>query len=471
MKHYIASLLAISLLALPMSMLGQSAVIDQVIARVGGEYILLSQLEEQFALASSQSNTPIPPEARCQMLDQLLVGKLLYNQSKLDSLEIGEGELEQQLNARIDRILGYMGGSIEQFEDYYGQTITATKEQFREDLREQLAVDRMRASVVSQVKVTPAEVMAFFNQIPRDSLPYFNSEVEVGEIVAMPEPNEETKKTTIARLEEIREMIVSEELSFEDAARKYSTDGSARGGGDLGWTKRGKFVPEFEAAAYNLDPGEMSGIVESEFGYHLIKLQERRGNSIRVSHILLQAPVLEEDVEKSKIYLDSIANLIRVDSFSFSYAVKRFGFDKVQSYNNDGRMSNAASGNTFFEIGDLDPDVYFTIDEMEINDVSEALPFKGPRGETMLRIIQLQSRTAPHQATLKLDYAKIQDATKQAKQQQFLSDWIEETIGKTFVKIDERYLPCPSVQNWLNDSRKISVGKDGETITAGGKRR
>lgn len=469
MKHCLTYFVATLLLALPVSLYGQSAVIDQVIARVGGEYILLSQLEEQFALTASQSNTPIPPEARCQMLDQLLVGKLLYNQSKLDSLEVGDGEVEQQLNARIERILGYMGGSIEQFEDYYGQTITATKEQFREDLREQLAVDRMRASVVQQVKVTPAEVMTFFNEIPRDSLPYFNSEVEVGEIVAMPEPNEQTKQITISRLEEIREMIVSEAISFEDAARKYSTDGSARGGGDLGWTKRGKFVPEFEAAAYNLEPGEMSGIVESEFGFHLIKLQERRGNSIRVSHILLRAPVLEEDVEESTMYLDSIANLIRVDSFSFSFAVKQFGFDKVQSYNNDGRMSNPASGNTFFEIGDLDPDIYFTIDEMEVGDVSEPLEYKGPRGEQMLRIIQLQSRTAPHQATLKLDYAKIQDAAKQAKQQQFLSDWIEETIGKTFVKIDDRYRPCPAVQNWLNDSRKITTGKDGDTIITGEK--
>jgi len=457
--------LFILLAALPLAAQNQPAVIDQVIARVGGEYVLLSQLEEQFAQAAGQSNTPLPPEARCQLMDQILVGKLLYNKSKLDSIEVSDGEVESQLNARIDRILGYMGGSIEQFEDYYGQSITATKEQFREDLREQISVERMRGSVVREVKVTPAEIKDFFAKIPKDSLPYFNAEVEVGEIAVKPEANEETREMTIARLEEIRDRIVAGDLTFEEAAQKYSQDGSGKGGGDLGWTKRGKFVPEFEAAAYNLDPGEMSDIVESEFGYHLIKLQERRGNTIRVSHVLIRPEITEEDVEKASAFLDSIAQLIRLDSINFSFAVKRHGTDKVQSYNNDGRMTNPASGNTFFEIGDLDPDIYFTIDEMEIGDVSEVIAYNDPRGEKMLRVVQLQSRSSPHRASLSKDYAKIQEATKQAKQQQYLSDWIEETIGATFIMIDKRYQGCPAIKNWINDSRKLTVGGSGRAST------
>lgn len=458
MKTIFTRLTFLLLCTLPLGLSAQSTVIDQVIARVGSEYVLLSGLEEQFALAASQTNEPLPPEARCQMLDQLLVGKLLYNQSKLDSIEVADSEVESQLSARIDRILSYMGGSIEQFEDYYGQSITATKEQFREDLREQIATDRIRQTVVRGVKVTPAEVKNFFANIPKDSLPYFNAEVEIGEIAAMPTANDETRAATVAKLAAIRESIVNEEITFEDAAKKYSADGSGRAGGDLGWTKRGKFVPEFEAAAYNLDPGEMSDIVRSEFGYHLIKLQQRRGNTIKVSHILLTPEITEADVEKSRMFLDSIADLIRVDSISFSIAVKRHGFDKVQSYNNDGRMTNNASGNTFFEIGDLDPDIYFAIDEMAVGEISEVIEFKGPRGETMLRIAQLQSRNSPHRASLSQDYAKIQDATKSSKQQKHLSDWIEKTIGSTFVMIDERYHPCPTIQNWLNDSRKITVG-------------
>ena len=459
MKTILSRLTFLLACLLPLAATAQSStVIDQVIARVGSEYILLSDLEEQFALAASQTNEALAPEARCQMLDQLLVGKLLYNQSKLDSIEVSDSEVESQLTARIDRILSYMGGDIKQFEDYYGQSITATKEQFREDLREQIAVDRMRGTVVRGVKVTPAEVKQFFAEIPADSLPYFNAEVEVGEIVMVPTANDETRELTVARLEEIRDRIVAGSITFEDAAKQYSADGSGQAGGDLGWTKRGKFVPEFEAAAYNLEPGQLSDIVRSEFGYHLIKLQERRGNTIRVSHILLTPPVTEPDVEEKRAYLDSIANLVRVDSINFSTAVKRFGFDKVQSYSNDGRMSNPASGNTFFEIGDLDPDVYFTIDDMEVGDVSEPMEFKGPRGENMLRVVQLQSRSKPHRASLAQDYAKIQDATKSSKQQTYLSDWIEKTIGSTFVLIDKRYHGCPAVQNWLNDSRKITVG-------------
>lgn len=459
MKPTFAKLILLLLLALPAAVFSQGAVIDQVIARIGGEYVLLSELEAMYAQAQSNTNSPVPAEARCEMLDQLLIGKLLFNQSKLDSIEVQESEVESQLNARIDRILGYMGGSIPQFEDYYGQSITSVKEQFREDLRQQLAVDRMRGSIVSSVKVTPKEVKDFFNQIPKDSLPYFNAEVEVGEIAIKPEPNQTTRDSTIARMNDIKRMIDSGELTFEDAAKKYSQDGSRQAGGDLGWTKRGKFVPEFEAAAYNLDPGTMSGVVESQFGYHLIKLQERRGNTIRVSHILLRPQITDEDLERSRSFLDSIATLVQLDSMNFSFAVKRHGYDKVQSYNNDGRMTNPVSGNTFFEIGDLDPDIYFAIDEMQEGDISDVMAYNDPGGDKMMRVVVLQSRSAPHKASLQLDYAKIQDATKQAKQQEHLSDWIEKTINKTFFTVDSRYGGCPSIENWQRDSRQLTTGK------------
>ena len=436
----------------------QAAVIDKVIARVGGEFILLSELEEQIALAASQNPEELPPDARCRFLDQLLVGKLLYNQSKLDSIEVADNEVEQQLNARIDRILSYMGGDVKQFEEYYGQSITATKEQFREDLREQIATERVRGTVVRGVKVTPAEVKRFFREIPADSLPYFNSEVEIGEIVARPRPSDSTNEATVGRLEDIRARIESGELTFEDAARQFSADGSANAGGDLGWTKRGKFVPEFEAAAYNLEPGQLSEVTETEFGFHLIKMSARRGNSIRVSHILLRPEIREADIELARNALDTVAQLLRDDSLNFSLAVKRFGYDKVQSYNNDGRMTNPKSGDTFFEIADLDPDVYFTIDDMEIGGVSAPLDYRSPTGEPMLRIVQLRSRTDPHRASLDQDYARIQDATKSAKQQDFLEDWLTERVGSTFVQIDDRYDACPNLRMWREESRKITVG-------------
>lgn len=444
----------------------QREVIDKVIAMVGGEFILLSELEDRFAQAAEQSAEPIPAEARCFIMDQLLVGKLLYNQSKIDSIEVTPEEVESQLNARIERILSYMNGNVEQFEEFYGQSIASTKDQFRSDLQEQLASERMRGQVIREVTVTPSEVKNFFAQIPADSLPYFNSEVEIGEIVVQPTANEITKAATIKELEAIRAQIVAGEISFAEAARANSMDGSRNGGGDLGWAKRGKFVPEFEAAAYNMEPGEVSELVETEFGYHLLQLQERRGNSIHVSHILLRPEVTDEDIDKAKMKLDSVRNLMLNDSLSFSLAVKYYGYDKYPSYNNDGRMQNPADGTTIFEVGDLDPDVYFTIDEMQVGDISEPLEFRSPTGDIMLRIIQLQSRSRPHQAGLGQDYSKIQEATKQAKQNEYLSEWIDETLSKTYIWIDQRYQSCPNLKVWLESSRTITGGN---VTTVGGR--
>lgn len=443
------------------------SVIDEVVAIVGGEYILLSNVEEQYALAASQATTPLPPDARCAIMDQLLVSKLLYNQSKVDSIEVTPAEVEQQLNARIDRILSYMNNDVTQFEEYYGQSIVAVKEQFREDLREQLAAERIRGQVIREVTVTPSEVKDFFNQIPKDSLPYFNSEVEIAEIVYQPTASDETVKATLDQMSEIRRQILAEEITFEEAAQRYSMDGSRQAGGNLGWAKRGKFVPEFEAAAYNLEPEEVSDIVESEFGFHVLRLNERRGNSINVSHILLTPEVTDADIERAKNHLDSVRSLIVDDSLDFSLAVKRFGLDKVPSYNNDGRMSNPATGSTIFEVGDLDPDVYFAIDDLEIGEVTEPLVFRDPRGSELLRLLKLIDRSRPHQASLTYDYSKIQEATKQAKQSEYLNDWIDETITGTFMFVDQRFGGCPNLTPWLENSRSMDGNK---VTTVGGKR-
>ena len=409
----------------------QSAVIDKVVAMVGGEIVLLSEVEEQYSLMKSQ-NPSIPTEARCNVVDQLLVSKLLLNQAKLDSIEVMDTEVEDQLNARIERILSYMNGDLEQFEAYYGQTVTQVKDQFREDLRNQIMTERMQGEVLRQVTVTPSEVKTFFAQIPRDSLPYFSSEVEVGEIVYVPKVNAEERQKSITKLENLRAQIVNEEATFDELAQVHSDDGSARIGGDLGWARRGKFVPEFEAAAYKLEPGEISPVVETQFGFHLIQLLERRGNSIHVRHILVRPAITDADLELARHHLDSVRTLIMNDSISFSIAVKRFGNDEVQSFNNDGRMMNAMTGNTFFEVADLEPDIYFAIDTLKIGGITSPIEFRSPGGDIQFRIVQLQSRTDPHRANLQQDYSKIQQATIQAKQNEFLSNWISQKVGSTY---------------------------------------
>lgn len=429
----------------------QRAVIDKVIATVGGEVILLSEVEEQYALYKAQQ-PGMSADARCEILDGLLTSKLLVNQAKLDSIEVSDQEVEDQLDARIERILSYMNGDISQFEDYYGQTITEVKDQFREDLRNQVMAERMRSEALSAITVTPSEVKEFFESIPRDSLPYFNSEVEVGEIVYKPKVNETERKKAVDKLEGIREQIVSEQVTFEAMAQRFSDDGSARIGGDLGWARRGKFVPEFEAAAYQLDPGEISPVIETEFGFHIIQLMERRGNSIRARHILVRPSITQADIELARRHLDSVRTLIVSDSISFSLAVKRFGDKEVQSYNNDGRMMNPASGNTFFEIGDLEPDVYFAIDSMkQIGQISRPFAFKDPGGETYFRIVQLQSRTVPHKANLRQDYTKIRDAAIQAKQSEHLLQWVGARVQSTFIFIDPMYDSCDRIKVWRKD--------------------
>lgn len=425
----------------------QKEVIDKVVATVGGELVLLSEVEEQHSLLQAQ-NGVLPEGARCNIVGQVLATKLLLNQAKLDSIEVTDAEVEDQLSARIDRILGFMNNDVSQFEAYYGQTVGEVRAQFREDLKNQLLVERMRGQIMRSVTVTPSEVKDFFNEIPIDSLPYFNSEVEVGEIVYKPKVNAEQRKIATEQLEDIRKRILEGGEDFAALAQKYSDDGSARIGGDLGWTQRGKFVPEFEAAAYKLEKDEISPVIESEFGFHIIQLLERRGNSIHVRHILIKPEITDQDLELASNHLDSVRQLIMNDSLNFSYAVKLFSMEDAQSYTNDGRMVNPATGNTFFEIGDLDPDIYFTLDTMELNQVSAPFEFSDPTGETLFRIVQLQSRSAPHKANLKQDYSKIQKAAIQSKQNEFVNNWVEEKINSTYIAIDGLYDSCPSLDAW-----------------------
>lgn len=445
------NILGIILIFLSTQVWAQREVIDKVVATVGGELVLLSEVEEQVALLEAQ-NGGLPDNARCQILESLLVSKLMLNQSKLDSIEVADEEVEVQLQARIDRILGFMNGDISQFEAYYGQSINEVKEQFREDLKNQILTDRMRGQVLGGVKVTPSEVKNFFNQIPFDSLPYFNSEVEIGEIVYKPKVNPVEKQKAIDKLEEIRTQIMKDSASFEEMAQKYSDDGSARIGGDLGWAQRGKFVQAFEAAAYKLEKDEISPVTETEFGLHIIQLLERRGNSIHVRHILVRPEITDADMELARKHLDSIRHLIVNDSMSFSLAVKRHSDENIQSFTNDGRLVNPATGNTFFETGDLDPDIYFTIDTMQINGISAPFEFNDPTGEAYFRLVQLQSRSAPHRANLQLDYSKIRQAAIESKQNEFINAWVEDKIESTYIAIDGLYDNCPNLAIWRKEN-------------------
>ncbi|MDX1684273.1 MAG: peptidylprolyl isomerase [Saprospiraceae bacterium] len=434
-------------LSVPMIGYSQSEIIDKIAAYVGSELVLLSEVEEQFQLMKDRGVVSDESQ-KCDILENLMVQKLLVNQARLDSIEVLEEEIELQLDARIDRILSMMNNDVAQFEEYYGKSITEVKQQFRQDLESQLLAERMQAKAMAQVKVTPSEVIDFFHQVPPDSLPYFNAEVEIAEIVAYPKVNETEKQLAQQKLEKLKARIEAGE-SFEALAGQFSDDpGSAQKGGNLGWMKRGSLVPEYEAAAYNLEEDQISDIVESEFGLHLIQLLDRRGNSILTRHILIKPQITDADELKAINYLDSVRNVIIEDSIDFTRAVQAFSNEKTPSYSNGGRLTNPATGNTFFEVGDLDPDIYFTIDTMKVGEISQPIEFKNRQGEKGYRIIKLLSFSDPHRANLKQDYFKIQKAAVEQKKNEKFFNWIRSRAENTFVKVEAPFNVCPNIQAW-----------------------
>ncbi len=427
-------------------------VLDKVISQVGSEILLLSDVEGQFAKISEDNKGNLPPDAKCIILENLMTQKLLVNQAKLDSIKVTDEEVESQMDARFETILSYMNNDVTQLESFYGQSVGQLKDELRTDMKNQILTDRMRGKLMSDVLVTPADVKIFYDRIPVDSLPYFNSEVEVSEVLYLPKVSEEQKKIARDKVEDIRKQIVESNQDFAALAENYSEDpGSARTGGDLGWAKRGKFVAAFEAAAFKLEKNEISSVFESEFGYHIIQLLERRGNSIHTRHILVKPKITEEDVELARTKMDSVSRLILKDSMPFSQAVKLYSDKNTPSYNNDGRMVNRANGTTFFETSDLDPGIFFAVDTMPTGKTTGAIAFTNTTGETYFRLVRLQSRTDPHKASLKTDYSKIQSAALEQKKTLVISNWVASKISSTYIEIDKNWLTqCPTLQErWL----------------------
>ena len=427
----------------------QTLVLDKIVAKVGNEFILHSEIEEQFAIWAERGE--VPDDARCTILESSLVTNLLVHRAKIDSVEVTDDEVESDLNARMEHILAMMGNDYSQFEEYYGMTVSEAKDLNRIDLRKKLYAERMQRQIVDNIKVTPSEVKTYFDKIPKDSLPYFNAEVELGEIVMTPPVNTAERTRALALAEQIL-IELEDGADFAELATKYSDDrGSARQGGDLGPTARGTLVPEFEAAAYQLDTGEISPITETEFGFHIITLvKPRQGNSIRARHVLIKPRITESDLEKARAHLLDVRALILEDSLSFLEAVKEYSDKKVQSYTSGGRMVNPKTGNTFFETDPehLDADIFFAIDTIEVGEITGPVEFRNERGDIIFKIFQLQSRTPPHRANLGQDYSKIQEAARQSKRNEAFNEWIEENLQNTYIVVDPHYQSCPNLEQW-----------------------
>jgi peptidyl-prolyl cis-trans isomerase SurA len=431
---------------------GQTGLVNKVIAKVGGELVLLSDIEEQVAYLKDQGQT-IGEQERCEILEGILAQKLLINQARLDSIVISEEQVTAEIDGRIEQILQMMNNDIGQFEAYYGKTVDEVRKEMTREMKNQMLAEQMRNQVMASASATPSEVIEFYKGMPKDSIPYYNSEVEIQELVIKPEVTSDEKLKTEEKLESIRQQILNDSASFTQMARLYSDDpGSARNGGDLGMMKRGSLVPEYEAAAYNLRPEEISEVVESEYGYHIIKLIERRGNNIHTQHILLKPELEDDDFQRTEKRLVEIKRLIETDSLNFQQAVRLHGYSGVQSYNNGGRVINNQSGDNFFEVGDLEPDVYFALDTLEVGDITKPLEYRSPSGETLYKIVKLVSRTDPHKASLKTDYAKIQQMTSQNKKSETLMNWMREKRESTYIEVAEEFEGCQNLDSWISST-------------------
>lgn len=457
MKYQNIFCIALLTIMTSLSLTSQSYLVDKVVAKIGSEFILLSEVEDQYAYSITQDPS-LDTDIKCQILDGLIAQKLIIYQAKLDSVQVSDEEVEGQLTLRFDNILRQMNGDEEFFAEYYGAGVAEMKERYRDDQKQQILAERMQGKLINSVSITPAEVQQFYDAIPKDSLPYLDSEVEMSEIVIKPKVNSTQSDLAREKLVRIREKIVSGEKSFEEMALKYSMDpGSGARGGDLGFAKRGSYVPEFEATVFSLKPDEVSEVIETEFGFHVIKQLERRGNSVRARHILIKPDITEADNQSARDLLDSVRTLIASDSITFEAAVKKYSDENAQSYTNNGRIKNRATGNNFFRTEELEYDVYVQIIDMEPGDLSNVLEGKDFVGETQFRLLKLQSITEPHQANLKQDYSKIMQYAKEGKKAEYFATWIQEKMDETFIELDPLYDYCDDLIQYVRESSKKAV--------------
>lgn len=421
-------------------------IIDQVVAVVGKNIVLESDIQNQYLNAVMQGQIRgAASEARCRILEDILYQKLMVTQAEVDSLTVDEIRVEGELDRRLGSFIQQFG-SQEKLEQYYGKSLNEIKAELHEVVAEQMLAQEVQQSIVMSVTVTPSEIKSFYRSIPKDSLPLIKTEYKIAEIVKKPPVNIEEKLRVKEQLLDLRKRILDGE-NFSTMAVLYSADpGSASKGGELGFYGRGQLYHEFEAVAYKLKEGEISNVVETEAGYHIIQLIERKGDYINVRHILLTPKVSPADLLKARTLLDSVAKLVRADSMSFERAVELYsdGEDK----NSGGLLINQYTGSTSFEAEQLDPQVSFVVEKMEIGDVSNPVPMKTEDQKDAYRILKLLEQTQPHRANLKIDYPRIQEWALQNKQRKAIDKWINKKAKQTYVRIVEQYKKCSFSHDW-----------------------
>ncbi len=445
MKQHSKYLFLISTFFISLGAAAQPKMIDRVVAVVGNYTILQSDIESQYLQMRAQ-RVQIP-DLKCVIFKNFLEQKLMLDQARIDSIEVSESTINQELDNRMQYFINQIGGQ-EELEQYFGKTLLQIKEDFRESMREQLITQQMEQKITGDVKVTPSEVRRFYNNLDPDSIPTIDAQVEIEQIVAYPPLSEDAIFEVKEKLLELRKRIMDGE-SFETLAVLYSEGPSASNGGDIGYMSRGELDPAYAKAAFSLKKGGISKIVESEFGYHIIQLVDRKDDRVDTRHILMKPRISPEARQKAITRLDSIIDGVRKDSITFANAARYYSQDKNTAMNH-GLVVNPQTGSSQFELKQLDTKDYLVVRDLKIGEISDPYESTDENGKTIYKVVRLKSRTDPHKANLNQDYMLIQMMALAQKKQEIVDTWIKNKQKDTYIHIDDAFKDCEFIKNgWL----------------------
>ena len=434
---------------------GQGNTLDKVAAVVGNNIILSSEINQQYSQYLYQGN-PANSEVKCKILQNVLTQKLLKQQAEIDSIAVDDGQVDDELGKRMRSMVQRAGGQ-DRLEQFLNKSLLQYKDEQRPQIKDELIAQKMQAKITENVSVTPLEVEKYYKSLG-DSVPQFNTEVEVGEVVLDPKLTKAEKQKFKDKIEDLRKRIVAG-ADFSVLAKTYSEDpGSAPDGGDLGFFDRTMMAKEFTAWAFKLKAGEISPVFETDFGFHILQVIERRGEQVHARHILIIPATTPSSLTRLKLSADSIYSKIEKNELTFAAAANVYSDDK-QSKFNGGMMLNAAdvrTRSTIIPVDKLDPSTFLVIDTMKVGEISKPTLYTGPDGKQHYRILYLKSKVAPHKANLAQDYPKIRDAAQQDKINKTLSEWFESRREKTYIKIDPEYLTCSELKIWTKQEKENS---------------
>ena len=432
----------------------KGTVIDEVIWVVGDEAILKSDVET-MRMQAAMEGQKWDGDPDCVIPEQIAVQKLFKHQAQIDSIEVTDADVASEVDQYVNYWLEMVDGYRERLEEYRHKPLSQIRNDLREELKDRRMVQKMKAKLVEDIAVTPAEVRRYFKDMPQDSLPFIPTEVEVQIVQMTPRIPVEELNRVKEELREYTDRVNRGDASFSTLARLYSEDqGTARRGGELGFSGRGMLDPAFAQVAFNLtDPKKVSKIVESEFGFHIIQLIEKRGDKVNVRHILRKPVVSDEAIESAIARLDSVANDIRAEKFSFEDAAAMLSDDK-DTRNNKGLMSNSdpQTGRitSRFKMQDLPPEVAKVVDTMQVGQVSRSFQLINQRGKTVCVIAKLKSRVEGHKASISEDFQTLKDIVLQRRQNDCIHQWVVDKIKNVYTRLNDGYQDCKfEYEGWI----------------------